>query len=92
MYLESKILFIKRPSGVVAFKVCCSFGLSPVRVQGTYSSVREGLVTPAEVRWPGDHKKHAGSQENIQVLAARQPMLLIVRPDRNQLSLVVEQD
>lgn len=64
-----------------------------VTLYGTYSSVlREGLITPAEVRLHCDHANHASSQANISALAVREPMLLIVRSTRDQLSLVVGRD
>ena len=51
--------------------------------------LREGLVTPAEVRWLGDHTSDVTSLGITSVLAVRQPMLLIVGSIQDQLSLVV---
>lgn len=50
--------------------------------------LREGLVTPAEVRWLQNHTNDVTPQAKTSALAVREPMLLMVRSNRDQLSLV----
>ena len=54
--------------------------------------LREGLVTPAEVRWLCDHTIHVTSQANTSELTVEQPILLVMRVIRDELFLVVGSD